>query len=144
MKTSLRVDTESARERTEANFKADEKADPYALFTNRKSESALVYLSGLFFEDAACTKFAAQETYAMNTCLPASTARYVYNSYTTTPTGFNIVTQYYSDSTCTTPDGNAGVDTATSACGTNKNQFSYAIILNAPPTAYPADGTILK
>lgn len=104
----------------------------------------LVYLSTMYFADAGCTRFAGQETFAMNACLPAGTTRHLFNSYTTTPSSFNIVTQYYSDSACTTAVGTPDAYAATSACGLNHgNAYGYATIFNAPPTTFDAKGTLL-
>ena len=103
----------------------------------------LVYLSGSYFADAACTKFAAQETFALNVCLPAGTTRHVYTSYTITPSGYNVVSQFYSDAACSVPFGQPSVYTPTAACGNNGDTYSFATILTTPPTKFAADGTLL-
>lgn len=144
MKNSLRVESELTSKSDQATSANDPSVKSDALSSHKKSDSAVVYLSAKFFKDVTCTTLAAQETYAMNVCLPAGTNRHLFNSYTTTPSGYNIVTQYYSDATCTTAVGNPRVSTATTACGSNNDQNGYAVIVGAPPTTFSADGTLLK
>lgn len=109
-----------------------------------QTDSTLSYFSILLYQDAACTKYAAQETYALNVCVPTTANQYMILAYTVTANEMNVIQTVYNDAACTVDANDPGHEVLPTSCGVvHNNFFGYATIVATPPTTYPVDGSVL-
>lgn len=116
-----------------------------------QADETILYFSAVYFRDALCNIFAAQETFKLNACLPHSTTTFAKSTYTITTTGdltdFNVVVTVYNDALCTDQVAISQPKvTPSTGCGSvlsDTNFFGRGGILTSLPTTFPKNGTIL-